>query len=166
MSAPYQPRAVPACVYHAIKHRRASAPINAALKLMRTFAGIAALAFLVPLVLIVVGGWRHFWFYRGSKEVTGKVSEVFLRDWIDDEAQPTKRYFASVSYAVNGDWYLLSDWGPHVEPPYVGVTVKVRYVSSDPINSKVWPKGSMWWLIAPFTICLTLEAAALRVWLF
>jgi len=135
---------------------------------MKMFAAILAFAFAIPLSLIVVGGAHLYYFWRTSSPSTGRVSAVQARDWIDDEAYPVTRYFASVQYVVAGAEHTIAEWGPHVEPLAVGRAVAVRYRTANPPDAKVWSafeEHHPLWLVVPVAICIAVEVWALRAWL-
>jgi hypothetical protein len=132
---------------------------------MRTFAAVLALMFAIPLSVLIVGGARTYSFWRRSLASEGSVLAVQERDWIDDEAQPVKRYFAIVRYVVAGEEHTISHWGPHMEAPVVGSTVAIRYRLGEPSVAQVWSElgwFQLGWLLVAFFICVAAEVWALR----
>jgi hypothetical protein len=121
--------------------------------------------FAIPLSVLIVGGTRAYFFWRRSLASKGSVVAVQERDWIDDEAQPVKRYFAMVQYVVAGQEHTISHWGPRLKAPIVGSTVTIRYRVGQPKVARVWSEldWSQWaWFLVAFFICAAAEVWALR----
>ena len=130
---------------------------------METFKAIAAFAFAIPILLILGASARLYLFWRDSCASTGQITVVQTRDWIDQDAYPVKRYFASVHYVAAGVEYSITDWGPHEELPTTGTEVAIRYLRSNPRIAKIWTiDRSYSWLLVPLLICILIEVLVLR----
>lgn len=131
---------------------------------MEAFAAIFAVALAIPICLLVAGGIRLYLFSRNSRDAVGEICAVQQRDWVDDEAMPVKRYFASIQYVVAGVAYTIPEWGPHGKAPAIGAAVAIRYRALDPGHAQVWLGRRWWWLLVPLMGFVAAEFIALKIW--
>jgi hypothetical protein len=132
---------------------------------MGDLATALAIAFAIPLSLLVgLCAWLVC-YWTTSTAAAGTVTFVSVRLWIDDDTAPADRYFASVRYAVQGVEHIIERWGPHAVAPSIGRPVTIRYCNAEPSRAVVWEhftRGRVVLLAIAFVICAAAEGLALR----